>query len=152
MIIAIDESGSFGVESSLRSFFIAVHIRQRKTFYKIKRNQFAEWEGLLPKSLKNSKGEIKSSSLSDEQLTNFARKVIVTHFRVGITPFIVRPVDNPVNVIEKHRQVHLMGIQDGVNGYTHQGKSDLARIYDEFGNWLQNLSYPQYLKILVLGE
>ena len=65
-IIAIDESGSFGMGSTDRSFFIAVHIRQRKTFYKLKYCQFTEWECSLPKSLKNARGEIKSSSLSDD--------------------------------------------------------------------------------------
>jgi hypothetical protein len=69
MIIAIDESGSFSIDSRYRSFFIAVHLRQRKTFYKLKCQQFKEWENSLPKVLKNPKGEIKSSSLSDDQLT-----------------------------------------------------------------------------------
>ena len=112
MIIAIDETGSFSTGSKDRSFFIAVHLRQRKTLYKLKRQHFTEWEGSLPKVLKNPKGEIKSSSLSDDQLTDFARRVVCTHYRVGITPFTVRPSVNTASVIGKHRQVALTGIRE----------------------------------------
>lgn len=80
MIIAIDETGSFNPDSKYRNFFVAVHIRQRKTLYKLKQRQFIQWESSLPKSLKNPKGEIKSSLLSDEQLIEFARNIICDHF------------------------------------------------------------------------
>jgi hypothetical protein len=152
MIIAIDESGSFGAGLRDRSFFIAVHIRQRKTLYKLKRQQFVEWEGSLPKALKNPKGEIKSSALSDDQLTDFARRVICAHYSVGITPFTVRPSDNSESVIEKHRQVALIGICESAKEYARLEKPRLAQLYNEFGHWLKKLSYPQYLKIFVLGE
>jgi hypothetical protein len=28
----------------------------------------------------------------------------------------------------------------------------MAQLYDEFGHWLKKLSYPQYLKVYILGE
>ena len=152
MIIAIDETGSFSTGSKDRNFFIAVHLRQRKTLYKLKRQHFTEWEGSLPKVLRNPKGEIKSSSLSDDQLTDFARRVVCTHYRVGITPFTVRPSVNTESVIEKHRQVALTGIREGAKEYSCLGKPSLAQLYDEFGNWLKKLNYSQYLKVYILGE
>lgn len=152
MVIAIDETGSFSTSSAERNFFIAVHLRQRKTLYKLKHRQFTEWERSLPKSLKNPKGEIKSSLLSDEQLTEFARNVICAPYFIGITPFTVRPSDNSESVVEKHRHVATTGIREGAKEYARMGKPDLAQLYEEFGHWLKKLSYPQYLKIRILGE
>ncbi len=152
MVIAIDESGTFAASLTDRSFFIAVHIRQRKALYKLKHRQFTEWEGSLPKALKNPKGEIKSSLLSDDQLTEFARSVVCASYSIGITPFTVRPSDNSESVIEKHRQIALTGIREGAKEYASLGKPDLAQLYDEFGHWLKKLSYPQYLKTRILGE
>jgi hypothetical protein len=152
MIIAIDESGSFSIDSKNRSFFIAVHLRQRKTFYKLKCQQFNEWENSLPKVLKNSKGEIKSSSLSDDQLTDFARRIVCAHYRVGITPFTVRPSENPESVIEKHREVALIGIREGAKQLAGWERPALAQGYEEFGHWLKKLSYSQYIKVYILGE
>ena len=151
MIIAIDETGSFNTNSFDRSFFAAAHIRQRKTLYKIKKDQFIQWENSLPRSLKNAKGEIKSASLSNEQLTEFVHRVAYAHYFIGITPYCIRPLKNPKPVVEKHRTVHLDGIREGAKEFRELGESVNAKIYDDFGNWLKKLSYVQYLKILVLG-
>lgn len=143
MIIAVDESGAFSTDSQDRSFFISVHIRQRKTLYRLKKRQFFDWEESLPKRLKNSKGEIKSSSMSDQQLTDFARRVACSNKPIGVTPFAIRPSHNPESVIAKHRHVHLTGIREGAKEYAEMGKVQLAQLYDEFGHWLKKLSYPQ---------
>jgi hypothetical protein len=44
MIVAIDESGSFASSSVDRHFFAAIHLRQGKTLYEIKRGQCSAWE------------------------------------------------------------------------------------------------------------
>jgi hypothetical protein len=152
VVIAIDESGSFPAGSKERHFFAAVHLRQRKTLYKLKQRQFTQWEATLPRSLKNAKGEIKSAGLSDDQLADFARKVMCAAYYVGVTPFSIRPADNPGTVLEKHRAVALIGIKEGVKGYTALGRNGVARTYEDFGNWLKKLNYPHYLKVLILGE
>jgi len=152
MIIAIDESGSFAAGSNDRHFFAAAHIRQRKTLYKLKRQQFLSWERDLPRSLKNPKGEIKGSALSDEQLAKFVRDVVCSAYHVGITPFAIRPAENPEATVEKHRTVMVRSIEAGHDLYSKQGKKDLARTLDEFANWVRKLSYAQVLKIKVLGE
>jgi hypothetical protein len=151
MIIAIDETGDFNPDTKNRSFFVAAHIRQRKTLYKMKQRQFFQWENSLPKSLKNQKGEIKSSLLSDEQLTEFARYILREHFFIGITPYCISPSLNHISVIKKHRKINLMGILEGAKELKEEHRDYDARIYDEFGNWFTNLSDAQYLKILVLG-
>src|SRR5688572_21301840 len=113
MIIAIDESGSFEPASTKLNFFVAAHIRQRKTLYKTKRDLFASWVASLPRSLKNAKGEIKSSSLSDQQLEDFVAKIMITRPYIGITPVAIRPSDNPPAIVEKHRSIQMIGIREG---------------------------------------
>lgn len=152
MIIAVDESGSFAARSSDRHFFVAAHVRQRKTLHKLKRQQFLSWERSLPRNLKNPKGEIKGSALSDAQLAEFARKVVCSTYYVGITPYAIRPSENPEAIVEKHRGVMVRSIEAGHDLYSKQGKKDLARTFDEFANWVRKLSYAQTLKIVVLGE
>ena len=69
-----------------------------------------------------------------------------------ITPSAIRPTDNPDTIIDKHREVQLIGIEEGVKEYNALGRVSQARTYQEFGNWLKKLSYAQYLKVFVLGE
>ena len=152
MVIAIDESGSFATDSKTRHFFAAVHLRQRRTLYKQKQGQFSDWERSLPRSLKNAKGEIKSSVLSDDELTNVARNVICSHYYVGVTPYTIRPADNPTAVVDKHRSVALVGIKEGAKESLAMGRIETARTYEEFGNWLKRLGYSHYLKVILLGE
>jgi hypothetical protein len=152
MVIAIDETGGFDPSATTLNYFIAVHIRQRKTIYKLKQRLFEEWENSLPRSLKNSKGEIKSASLSDDQLKDLAINVICPHYRVGITPYAVRPSDNPEPLVEKYRAVNVIGIDEGAKEYAAMGKERMAKFYIDFGYWLKKLNYAQYLKLLILGE
>lgn len=152
MIISIDESGSFSTGSNLLHFFVAVHLRQDNQLYNDKMNQFIVWEKSLPKSLKNHKGEIKSSYLSDEQLLSFAKEVIRKNHYVGITPCCFRPLDNPAHVIEKYKEVNIRCIREGVKAYHKHNNPKLAASYEEFGNWLNKLSYNQYMKIILLGK
>src|ERR1700680_2646760 len=126
MILAIDESGSFDLGSTKLSFFVTVHIRQRQTLHKSKQVAFEKWERALPPSLKNAKGEIKSSSLSGQHLETFAAEVIRGgHCRVGITPLAIRPSENPLSVVDKYRSTQAMQIRDGSRMYAEQGKHGL---------------------------
>lgn len=47
--------------------------------------------------------------MSDQQLTDFARRVACSNKPIGVTPFAIRPSHNPESVIAKHRHVHLTG-------------------------------------------
>ena len=151
MIIAIDETGSFHSGSTEMNFFVAAHIRQRKTFYKQKKFCFKEWENTLPKNIKNSKGEFKSNKLSNERLTEFVRKVVCSHYYIGITPLAIRPSKNDETLIEKYKSVQHIGIIEGVKFYKNKGRDKNAKLYEDFGNWHKKLSYVQFLKIFMLG-
>src|SRR5262245_14449161 len=122
-----------------------------KPFTRLKRQQFLAWERDIPRSLKNPKGEIKGSALSDERLAEFARKVCSTYY-VGITPYAIRPSENPEAIVEKHPTVMVRSIEAGHDLYSKQRKKELARTFDEFANWVRKLSYPQIMKVILLGD
>ena len=151
MIIAIDETGSFDESSNGLNLFIAVQLRQRKHLYRQKERQFMAWESSIDSSLKNPKGEIKTSRLSDDQLLDFARRVMISTPWVGITPIAVCPAQNPATVMEKYRQVMLRGIHEGEKWYREHGRPGPAQTYLEFGNWLKKLNYQQFMKVIVLS-
>jgi hypothetical protein len=148
VIIAIDETGTFNESSTRLNFFIAIQIRQRKTVYRQKRDEFLGWESSIDRSLKNPRGEIKAAPLSDDQLLDFAQRVIASAVAVGITPLAICPTQNPPSVVEKHKSVKVLCIRKGVDWYTEHGRIALARVYNELGNWLEKLNYQQYLKIM----
>ena len=152
MLIAIDESGSFGVKLAGEHLFVAVHFRETGLRIENKRAQFTTWEKTLPRSLKNHKGEFKGSVLSDEQLFQFAALVFGTAPKLGITPFALSPSEQLPAVVAKHRHVALVGIREGVKGYLALGRPAVARTYEEFGNWFQRLHDSQFLKIVLLGD
>lgn len=152
MIIAIDESGSFAEGSPDHCFYVSVRLRQRKTLYKIKKQQFLMWENGLTKSLKDHKGEIKSSSLSDDDLLRFVKTVCLSEPGIGITPTAIVPQNNPSAVVEKHKEVQRKGIEVGLLYYVEKDRTEVANFYRDYHNWFKKLSYPLYLKIYLLGE
>ena len=150
-MIAIDETGSFDASSPAAHFFVAVHLRQYETIYDAQRERFMTWEGSLDRSLKNARGEIKGSALSDAQLFEFARKVVCSHYPIRITPVMFRPAENPVEIVGKHRTVLVLGTQEISNWYADHGNRKLALTYQELSHWIENLNHQQFLKILILG-
>lgn len=152
MLIAIDESGSFGAATKDINFFVALHLRQGKRRPEQKRDQFLAWERTLPASLKSSKGEFKGAALSDEHLHEFAIRVFGSSPVVGITPVAINTFDQSAATVRKHRHVALVGIREGVKGYRALGRPAVAQTFDEMGNWFQKLDNGIYLKIVLLGE
>ena len=64
MLIAIDETGSFGAKSGGEHLFIAVMFRETDGRLDQKFAQLKQWESSLPRSLKNPKGEFKQEPRS----------------------------------------------------------------------------------------
>jgi hypothetical protein len=152
MLLAIDESGSFGATAKGTHFFVALHMRQRDHLLQQKRAQFLAWERTLPRSLKNAKGEFKGAALSDAQLHEFAMCVFGTPPAVGITPVAIESSGQTAEIIRKHRHVALVGIREGVKGFRALGRPAVAQTYEEMGNWFQKLDNGLYLKVVLLGE
>ncbi len=152
MLLAIDESGSFGATAKGTHFFVALHIRQKNHLLEQKRAQFLAWEHTLPRSLKSPKGEFKGAALTDAQLLDFAMRVFGTPPAVGITPVAIESSGQTAEIIRKHRHVALVGIREGVKGYRALGRPAVAQTYEEMGNWFQRLDNGLYLKAVLLGE
>ena len=151
MIIAIDETGDFRPNSNKSNFFIAIHLRQSVSLLKDKEKQYFDWESSLPKSLKNSKGEIKGNALSGEQQLTFVRDVILKNHYVGITPIRFRSIENTEKIISDHKVIQLAGINDSILQAQKANKPHSAKTYRDFANWFRNLNYQQYMKIFLLG-
>jgi hypothetical protein len=152
MLIAIDESGSFGSDTDRTNLFVAVRLRQHGKMFERKRIQFLDWEKTLPRRLKDPKGEFKGSALSDLHLLDFATRIYQMPAFPGITPVALRPARHEPCVIAKHRHVTLVGIREGVKGYLALGRPAMAQTCEEMGNWFQNLDDSIFLKILLLGQ
>lgn len=152
MIIAIDESGDFNPQSAKLNFFVSVHLRQNEKLYLSKKEQFRNWESTIPHSFKNHKGEIKSSKLEAKYLESFANEVLIADPIIGITPISFIPIQNSKTVIEKHKALQIAGINNGIIMYAKQGKEKLVKAHKSFANWLRNLNYQHYIKIILLGK
>ncbi len=105
MIIAIDETGDLSPNSKRFNFFTAIRLHQKEALHEAKKKQFFDWERSIPSSIKNHKGEIKSSILDHEYLHNFVEQVVISDPTVGITPVCFIPKNNPIEVIEKHKSI-----------------------------------------------
>jgi hypothetical protein len=152
MIIAIDESGTFRESAKGYSFFAGVHLRQLGGNLEAKKEQFTRWESSLPRSLKNHQGEIKSSHLSDLQLFQFVKDVLLQAPYVGITPIAFNPARNPATIVSKHKFVEQAQFNDGVLLFAMLGKPATSRFVKDLSNWFRKLKYDQFAKILTLGH
>ena len=152
MILAIDECGDFRPNSNMYNFYVCAHVRESEEFYQIKKDQFKRWESSIDSSLKNHKGEFKSYQLSNDKLHEFLLNVVISDPIIGITPVCVKTSLNPREVIKKHKDLHLAGINNGVLKYLKLGKKRHAMIYSQFANWYRKLSYSQFMKIILLGK
>lgn len=105
----------------------------------------------LSSVLKNSKGEIKSSLLSDLDLDKFAERVMNTDPLVHITPISIIPAENPHDVVVSQKELPLAGIYDGIIRYNKRGMFKQARTWQDFSNWFRNLNYQQHIKLIMLA-
>lgn len=152
MIIAIDECGDFQKDSPDLHFFVAVHIRQAQRNLKKNRRQFFKWERDIPNSVKNHKGEIKGSALTEKRLEHFLRDVLEAPPYIGVTPIGFVPRDNPERVIKKHKEYLLNSIDDGVIQLENLGNTKSANFGKQLGNWVRKLNYQKFVKISLLGK
>ncbi len=152
MILAIDEYGDFRPESDKLNFFVCAHLRQDHDLYILKKQQFNDWENQIDGSYKDHKGEIKSSQLPNEILHDFLIKIIVEEPINGISPVCVKTILNPQTIVEKHKNLHLAGINNGILEYNKLGRHRQAKMYSQFANWYRKINYVQFFKILLLGK
>ena len=152
MIIAIDECGDFEIGSTNLHFFVAVHIRQVRRNIRSNRRQFLRWERSIPDSVKNDKGEIKGSVLTDKRLEHFLNEVLCADPYIGVTPIGFVPQNNQECVIQKHKGYLLESIEKSVPQLQQLGNTRGAEFSRQLGNWVRNLNYQKFVKINLLGK
>lgn len=151
MKISIDETGDFSPKSNYYHFLSAVHLQSRDKSDELIFERFNQWENKLPSSLKNHKGEIKSSRLSFEQLDDFIEQVLLPEPRIAITAIRFNPKENPYQIVNKHKQIQQYGINDGIILFNKLNRPHIAKTIRDFSHWFRKLSYTQFIKIELLG-
>lgn len=151
MIIAIDETGDFSPKSNYYHFFTAVHICSTNNVLDSIYNRFNKWETSLPKILKNHNGEIKGSRLDENQLYSFIDEVLIPEPSITISTIRFNPNENPYQIVNKHKFMQQLGINDGILLFTKLNRPHIVKTVRDFSFWFRKLSYTQFIKIELLG-
>lgn len=145
MLLSVDESGDFRSRSDRPQLFVAAHVREGKI------DQHVMWERKIPRRLKDARGEIKSSALSDEHLDQFIEEVLFREPRVRITAVVVVPGHQPSDAVEHHRVYSLATLNDSQVQMLAIGNAKGARSVGRMGDWLRKMSQPVYLKTISMA-
>ncbi len=151
MIIGIDDSGTFKEEHM--GMFAAIYIRPKK--YEKLKKVFELWEEGLPDRCRKD-GEVKGWLLDDEQMSDFAEKVLLnnnvhgTKHHVFATPLI----DFNVDTIKYQRDKNVKQLLEGAEQYRDDGKKyyKIAQFYEDMSKWLNKRSLKTLLKIELLSS
>ena len=150
MIIGIDEVGDFDPQKNAMNFFVAVSIDQNGDRYKVKAEQYKQWESTIPNSHRE-KDEVKGRLLTDALLERFVDEVINVDKICHITVIRVNPLENPSNVIEFHKEYEIEQFEKVVELAKIKEKQRTVDGYQELIYWYKNRNYQQILKIKMLN-
>ena len=150
MIISIDETGTFDISSNKLSLFVGIHLLEKKdaTLLTEKLNN---WKN-KNRSIKNYKGEIKGSGISEELANEFVDEVLKDQRSLFITIVGTIPSSHSKKDIQFHRDHHLKTLRKGIEKCEEIGNHRLARQYNELANWYKGLNYQLLLKTWILGQ
>lgn len=151
MIIGIDDSGNF--DSDKLSFYASVFIRPKK--YKQIKTKFILWEENLPDSVKEN-SEVKGKLLNEEQLIDFADKILINNGYGAIKAQAFGIEINESNkkhlITQQNRNVIQLN-QQAKEVYRDQGDeyTQIATFYEQMASWLASKSLKTLYKIELLG-
>ena len=103
MIIGVDERGNFDKNSLKRHFFVSVVIQSENEKLNSKLNQFEKWEKKLPDNLKNTKGEVKGSTLKERDIDSYIKDVYLLEPFIFSTYVSVVPSEIRTDLIKKYK-------------------------------------------------
>ena len=150
MIIGIDETGTFDLNSTGMSLFVGSHFLDLPDLHEMTKN-LSYWKQKY-KHLKNPKGEIKSSKIDETIADDFIENVIIPQKNFHFNVCAVVPSEHRKKDIQFHRDHHIQCLNDGIRECDNVGNHKLARQYTELRNWYKNLNYQLLLKTWILGE
>ena len=155
MIIGIDETGDFKVNSDKKSFFIAILLEQHNGNIEKKKEQFNNWLNTIPNFKFNEKGEVKGSDLNEDELLTFTNMVYTNSpcVRMEIVFFI--PSKNPESLIKGFKNIEVEKLKKMADLSKKEGKQHKAKQYENMSIWHKNakkMHYPHYMKLLLLKK
>lgn len=146
MIIGIDEVGDFDLKKDVINYFISVAVDQNKDKHKTKETQYRLWRSSIPDTCRE-KGEIKGRLLNDGQLESFVDEVLNIAPKSYVNVLRINPFENPISMVEKHKQYEIRQFEEVVKKATEKGKKATADGYQQLIYWYKNRNYQQMLKI-----
>jgi len=149
MIIGIDESGTFSLDSKGVSIFAGIHILDEASLARIA-SKFEVWKTKY-KSFKNNKGEIKSTEMTENMATELVKEVLLPEY-FFITVSLIKPADHKKKHIQDYRDVGIKAYNTAIEKCLAVDNASLARQYTELRNWYKNLNYQLIIKESVLGQ
>jgi hypothetical protein len=150
MITGIDETGDFRLDSNEISFFVGIHLDQNLDKLTIKEKQFEEWEVLIPEANRSETGEVKGRLLTDFQLEEFYKNVMIKSPRCHFSVVEFLPTHNSIETLGKHKKWITQQIEEVMEEYKRTNRPRWAKRYNEILGWTKNLSYQEIIKMKCL--
>ena len=151
MIITLDESGTFNINSEKTNLFVAAQILSENGKLEIKKKQFENWENSIPEALKDKNGEVKGQLLSKVELRNFLKNVVYQKPQIYFSIVSIIPKNNSSIIVEKHHRSQTEQLVYSKKLFK-DGKSTKRNInfFDQFVKWLNKRNESQFLKMFCL--
>jgi hypothetical protein len=156
MILGIDETGTFSLESPTLNLFAVVHLLEPADRQKLA-THLAQWKKRYKQratiNRTNKNGEIKGSDLSDDELADFVNHVIRRqgqYFYISICGIV--PNEHKEKDILYRQRHSIASLEKGIKEAEAIGNTNLVRQCRELNNWYGNLPPQLVMKLSVLGE
>lgn len=147
MIVGIDETGDFSIESNKFNYFVAVLIDQNSNQYAIKEKQFKTWEKSISKANRDNKGEAKGRLLTDDQLNWFYYQVLEPKPEVLYSVVRFNSSKNPKELLDKHKAIEVKRLERELEYYKTEARENWADWYQRLIGWYKNRNYQHLIKI-----
>lgn len=150
MIVGIDETGDFALNSNKYNYFSAVLIDQNNNKYSLKEKQFQAWENSISNRNRDNKGEAKGRLLTDDQLNWFYYQVLEPEPHVLYSIVRFDTSKNSKELLEKHKKIEIGALENARNYYKKEARGNCADWYYRLIGWYKKRNYQHLVKIKCL--
>lgn len=153
MIIAIDESGSFAVNSQDKNLFVAAHIQSHDVHLALKEKQFKNWEDSISSYKRDKFGEVKGQLLDKVDLKNFIKKVVFQKPEVLFSYISIIPGKNLQEVINKYKKFEVTQLELSIDNFKKANSKKFNINYlNQLSKWLNKRNEVEFLKMVCLKK
>jgi hypothetical protein len=150
MIIAIDESGDFAPTSARYNYFVAVLLTETNDGLAKKKAQFDAWKSSIPCEKFDAKNEVKGTELTDEELYQFTKQVLLSLPEIHPVSVRIRPNENKEDVQDFFKAVLLELIDKSIAHFQGIGQQEEVIFYQKLKAWYKKRNFQQFMKITTL--